>query len=112
MNSFKFKLIKTYDNGFQYSINTALFSLYILKYIFVIFFLISSYGINLENLEEDEYSDNGIIRCMVQSFYVGNQNISYIVSGQYGRSVPDKYLYHVSADNKIHMLQTYAGTTV
>ena len=74
--------------------------------------MISSYGINLENLEEDKYSNNGIIRCMVQSLYVGNQNVSYIVSGQYGRSVPDKSLYHVSADNKIHMLQTYAGTKV
>ena len=42
------------------------------------------------------------------SSYVGNQNASFIVKGL-GRSVANKAIKHVSADNKIYMFQTYAG---
>ena len=61
---------------------------------------------------DSEYSNNGRITCNITSSFVGNQNASYIVEGEYGRSVAGKDIRHVSWDQHIYMFQTYAGKVV
>ena len=65
----------------------------------------SRYGINLDS----ETAVTGNFTCKVDSSYVGNQNISFILNGAYGRSAADPNAVHVSADDRLYMYQTYAG---
>ncbi len=63
-----------------------------------------SYGLTLDH----ESSDWGDITCLMTSSYVGNQNASFIVKGEFGRSVEELDARRVSADDRIYMIQTYA----
>ncbi|XP_040210574.1 fibrocystin-L-like [Rana temporaria] len=66
------------------------------------------YGLQLDNPN----SDYGSIICHSTSTYVGHHNISFILDGSYGRSLPSLSTYYVSALNKISMFQTYTEITV
>uniref|UniRef100_UPI00089DC9B0 fibrocystin-L-like n=1 Tax=Ciona intestinalis TaxID=7719 RepID=UPI00089DC9B0 len=67
------------------------------------------YGISLEGAEGE--SNWGSLTCKIRSKYVGNQNFSFIVNEGFGRSRPYSSTKHLSADNRIYMLQTYAVVT-
>ncbi|XP_026156055.1 fibrocystin-L-like [Mastacembelus armatus] len=62
------------------------------------------YGLRLEYVN----SEWGYMSCKMTGTYVGHHNLSYILDGEYGRSLPEKYLYRVSASAKLSMFQTYA----
>jgi len=61
-------------------------------------------------LDNDGESNWGTLACKVDSQFVGNQNVSFIVTGDHGRSLPYPSTFHVSALDKIYMFQTFAGT--
>lgn len=63
------------------------------------------YGVSLNS----ENSNDGRITCNITSSFVGNQNASFIIEGEYGRSIASKDIRHVSWDQHIYMFQTYAG---
>ncbi|XP_073714826.1 fibrocystin-L [Misgurnus anguillicaudatus] len=63
------------------------------------------YGLKL-----DDYT-YGSMSCRMTGTYVGHHNFSYILDGEYGRSLPDFELFSVSALNKLAMFQTYAEVT-
>ncbi|XP_036421459.1 fibrocystin-L-like [Colossoma macropomum] len=65
------------------------------------------YGLRLDYM----YSDWGSMSCKMTGTYVGHHNFSYILDGEFGRSLPDFQVYSVSALNKISMFQTYAEVT-
>uniref|UniRef100_A0AAR2IPV4 Polycystic kidney and hepatic disease 1 (autosomal recessive)-like 1 n=1 Tax=Pygocentrus nattereri TaxID=42514 RepID=A0AAR2IPV4_PYGNA len=65
------------------------------------------YGLRLDYM----YSDWGSMSCKMTGTYVGHHNFSYIIDGEFGRSLPDFQVYSVSALNKISMFQTYAEVT-
>ncbi|XP_065144791.1 fibrocystin-L-like [Paramisgurnus dabryanus] len=65
------------------------------------------YGLKLEY----EGSRWGYMSCKMTGTYVGHHNLSYILDGAYGRSLPDLELLRVSALNKLAMFQTYAEVT-
>ncbi|XP_053349466.1 PKHD1 like 1, tandem duplicate 1 [Clarias gariepinus] len=65
------------------------------------------YGLTLDS----NTSDWGYMSCKVTGTYVGHHNLSYILDSEYGRSLPDFGVYHVSALNKLSMFQTYAEVT-
>ncbi|XP_056597030.1 fibrocystin-L-like [Triplophysa dalaica] len=56
-------------------------------------------------------SEWGYMSCKMTGTYVGHHNLSYILDGEFGRSLPDFGLFSVSALNKIAMFQTYAEVT-
>ncbi|KAG7245884.1 hypothetical protein CRUP_030010, partial [Coryphaenoides rupestris] len=53
----------------------------------------------------------GHMSCRMTGGYVGHHNISYILDGQFGRSLPYKSQYTISALNRLAMFQTYAEVT-
>ncbi|NP_001123871.1 PKHD1 like 1, tandem duplicate 2 isoform 1 precursor [Danio rerio] len=63
------------------------------------------YGLKLDNGEW------GYMSCKMTGTYIGHHNFSYIVSGEYGRSLPDFGVFSISALNKLAMFQTYAEVT-
>uniref|UniRef100_A0A3Q3K5H6 Polycystic kidney and hepatic disease 1 (autosomal recessive)-like 1 n=1 Tax=Monopterus albus TaxID=43700 RepID=A0A3Q3K5H6_MONAL len=64
------------------------------------------------NLHLDyETSEWGYMSCKMTGTYVGHHNFSYILDNEYGRSLPDKKLYWVSALGKLSMFQTFAEVT-
>nr|XP_055075552.1 fibrocystin-L-like [Misgurnus anguillicaudatus] len=65
------------------------------------------YGLKLDY----KYSRWGYMSCKMTGTYVGHHNLSYILDGGYGRSLPDLELFSVSALNKLAMFQTYAEVT-
>ncbi|XP_037651430.1 PKHD1 like 1, tandem duplicate 1 [Sebastes umbrosus] len=66
----------------------------------------------LYNLRVDSESSSwGDMSCKMTGTYVGHHNFSYIVNNEYGRSMPYKSLYRVSAANTLAMFQTYAEVT-
>ncbi|KAM3595703.1 uncharacterized protein V6R79_001361 [Siganus canaliculatus] len=66
----------------------------------------------LYNLKLDsETSHWGHMSCRMTGTYVGHHNLSYILDNEFGRSLPDKKLYRVSALNKLAMYQTHAEVT-
>ncbi|KAK2830693.1 hypothetical protein Q5P01_018624 [Channa striata] len=66
----------------------------------------------LYNLQLDyQYSEWGSMSCKMTGTYVGHQNFSYILDADYGRSLPDKHLYRVSALGKLSMFQSFAEVT-
>uniref|UniRef100_H2Y4C5 G8 domain-containing protein n=1 Tax=Ciona savignyi TaxID=51511 RepID=H2Y4C5_CIOSA len=58
-----------------------------------------------------ETSVYGTFHCKTQGTFVGYSNMSFIITGIYGRSVASKSLYKVSATDTVHMIQTYADVT-
>ncbi|XP_050924319.1 LOW QUALITY PROTEIN: PKHD1 like 1, tandem duplicate 1 [Lates calcarifer] len=67
---------------------------------------------DLYNLQLDsETSRWGYMSCKMTGTYVGHHNLSYILDSDYGRSLPDKNLYRVSALGKLSMFQTFAEVT-
>ncbi|XP_064639845.1 fibrocystin-L-like [Lineus longissimus] len=50
----------------------------------------------------------GHVKCKLGGTYVGNINASFIIEGQFGRSLPDLQVLQVTAQNKISMFQTFA----
>ena len=72
--------------------------------------IIFRYGIDL-NINSNGNGDTGSFSCKMSGSYVGNSNVSYIISSEFGRSIVNNQdLLRVSAQNKIAMFQTYAGT--
>ncbi|XP_053190049.1 fibrocystin-L-like [Scomber japonicus] len=66
----------------------------------------------LYNLQLDtESAWWGHMSCKPTGTYVGHHNFSYILDSEFGRSLPDKNLYRVSALGKLSMFQTYAEVT-
>uniref|UniRef100_UPI003AACF14E PKHD1 like 1, tandem duplicate 1 n=1 Tax=Centroberyx gerrardi TaxID=166262 RepID=UPI003AACF14E len=65
------------------------------------------YGLRLDT----ESSHWGYMSCRMTGTYVGHHNLSYILDSEYGRSLPEKKLYRVSALNKLSMFQTFAEVT-
>ncbi|XP_057211103.1 fibrocystin-L-like [Triplophysa rosa] len=65
------------------------------------------YGLKLDY----ERGSWGYMSCKMTGTYVGHHNLSYILDGEYGRSLPDQRLFSVSALNKLAMFQTYAEVT-
>ncbi|KAM3858592.1 fibrocystin-L-like [Diretmus argenteus] len=65
------------------------------------------YGLRLDS----ETSHWGYMSCKMTGTYVGHHNLSYILDSEYGRSLPEKKLYRVSALNKLSMFQTFAEVT-
>ncbi|KAI7798962.1 putative fibrocystin-L [Triplophysa rosa] len=65
------------------------------------------YGLKLDY----ERGDWGYMSCKMTGTYVGHHNLSYILGGEYGRSLPDQRVFTVSALNKLAMFQTYAEVT-
>ncbi|CAG2205079.1 unnamed protein product [Mytilus edulis] len=66
------------------------------------------HGLELDN---DGSSTNGYMKCLTKGTFVGNTNASFILEGQYGRSMPDADLLRVSSKDDIYMFQTYAKVT-
>ncbi|XP_029299003.1 LOW QUALITY PROTEIN: PKHD1 like 1, tandem duplicate 1 [Cottoperca gobio] len=64
---------------------------------------------NLQLNSETSYWGN--MTCKMTGTYVGHHNLSYILDDRFGRSLPDKKLYRVSASGKLSMFQTYAEVT-
>ncbi|XP_063307204.1 fibrocystin-L-like [Pelobates fuscus] len=62
------------------------------------------YGLSLDSTS----TDFGTMICLATGTYVGQQNISFIVDSNFGRSLPLISNYFVSSNNKITMFQTYA----
>ncbi|XP_048777455.2 fibrocystin-L-like isoform X3 [Ostrea edulis] len=62
------------------------------------------FGIGLNS----ETSLKGYFTCQTTGTYVTNGNISYIVEGQFGRSLPVNDVLKYSGNNVIQMFQTYA----
>ncbi|CAL8373451.1 unnamed protein product [Boreogadus saida] len=60
---------------------------------------------------DSEHSWWGYMSCRMTGTYVGHHNLSYILDADYGRSLPDKNLFRISAGNKLSMFQTYAEVT-
>ncbi|XP_074659740.1 fibrocystin-L-like [Tubulanus polymorphus] len=60
----------------------------------------TSYGIQITGYEY------GTLKCKMEGSFVGSQNVSFIVSGSYGRSAKPKMQLHPG--NKLGMLLTYA----
>ncbi|XP_056106663.1 fibrocystin-L-like [Rhinichthys klamathensis goyatoka] len=58
-----------------------------------------------------ESSQWGYMSCKMTGTYVGHHNLSYIIDGQFGRSLPDFGVFSISALNKLAMFQTYAEVT-
>ncbi|XP_076438595.1 fibrocystin-L-like [Babylonia areolata] len=67
------------------------------------------YGLNLYNDTDGNAGDEGYFKCKPDNDYIGNYNVSFIVEGKYGRSLPDPTLLHVHATGKqkIGMYQMY-----
>ncbi|XP_019729703.1 PKHD1 like 1, tandem duplicate 1 [Hippocampus comes] len=66
----------------------------------------------LYNLRLDsETSVWGYMSCKMTGTYVGHHNMSYILDANYGRSLPDKNLFKVSATGHLGMFQTFAEVT-
>ncbi|KAI7798957.1 putative fibrocystin-L, partial [Triplophysa rosa] len=65
------------------------------------------YGLKLDSGS----GDWGDMSCKMTGTYVGHHNLSYILDGEYGRSLPDLGVFSVSALNKIAMFQTYTEVT-
>ncbi|XP_044027924.1 LOW QUALITY PROTEIN: PKHD1 like 1, tandem duplicate 1 [Siniperca chuatsi] len=66
----------------------------------------------LYNLRLDSESSYwGYMSCKMTGTYVGHHNLSYILDDEFGRSLPDKNLYRVSALGKLSMFQTFAEVT-
>lgn len=65
------------------------------------------FGVTLDGVEGE--SVWGDMTCRMQGSLVGNQNVSFIVNEDYGRSLSFNYMYLLSQSNKLYMLQTYAG---
>ncbi|KAM9824037.1 PKHD1 like 1, tandem duplicate 1 [Neosynchiropus ocellatus] len=57
---------------------------------------------------DSEKSHHGFVTCMITGTYVGAQNLSYILDGLYGRSLPDKASFKIFTNDKLAMFQTYA----
>uniref|UniRef100_A0A4W4EJY7 Polycystic kidney and hepatic disease 1 (autosomal recessive)-like 1 n=1 Tax=Electrophorus electricus TaxID=8005 RepID=A0A4W4EJY7_ELEEL len=49
--------------------------------------------------------------CEILQSGIRHHNLSYILDSEFGRSLPDFDVYHVSALNKLAMFQTYAEVT-
>ena len=56
-----------------------------------------------------ETANEGQVTCKIDSSFVGNQNVSFIINGEFGRSLQDRSVMLVSRDGRIYNLQTYAG---
>lgn len=66
------------------------------------------HGLELDN---DGTSKYGYMKCLMKGTYVGNTNASFILEGEYGRSMPDSSLLRVASNDQIYMFQTYAEVT-
>ncbi|XP_062574409.1 fibrocystin-L-like [Saccostrea cucullata] len=64
------------------------------------------YGKALNN----ENTWNGYMKCKMNGKFVGNQNVSYIISGSFGRSCRPKSLL-LSRTKQLYLFQTYAEVT-
>ncbi|XP_061122944.1 PKHD1 like 1, tandem duplicate 1 [Syngnathus typhle] len=53
----------------------------------------------------------GHMSCKTTGTYVGHHNMSYILDSNYGRSLPEKKLFKVSAQGQLAMFQTFAEVT-
>lgn len=53
----------------------------------------------------------GYMNCKLQGTFVGSFNISFLISGSFGRSLPKRELLKVSTAGKIYLFQTYAEIT-
>uniref|UniRef100_UPI0037E8D1AF fibrocystin-L-like n=1 Tax=Semicossyphus pulcher TaxID=241346 RepID=UPI0037E8D1AF len=53
----------------------------------------------------------GSMSCRMTGTYVGHHNLSYILSGEFGRSSPEKLMNRASPTGKLAMFQTYAEVT-
>ncbi|KAJ8273405.1 hypothetical protein GJAV_G00101260 [Gymnothorax javanicus] len=62
------------------------------------------YGLTLD-AEESQF---GTLTCKMTGTYIGHHNMSYILDGRYGRSLPSKSVFSVYSLNKLSMFQTYA----
>ncbi|CAL8298854.1 unnamed protein product [Lota lota] len=60
---------------------------------------------------DSESSWWGRMSCRITGTYVGHHNLSYIIDADFGRSLADKSLYKISAEDKLAMFQTYAEVT-
>ncbi|XP_054461971.1 PKHD1 like 1, tandem duplicate 1 [Anoplopoma fimbria] len=60
---------------------------------------------------DSESSTWGYMSCKMTGTYVGHHNLSYILDDEFGRSLPDKKLFRVSASGKLSMFQTFAEVT-
>ncbi|XP_071356429.1 PKHD1 like 1, tandem duplicate 1 [Trachinotus anak] len=58
-----------------------------------------------------ESSWSGHMSCKMTGTYVGHHNLTYILDNEFGRSLPEKNLYRVSALGKLSMFQTFAEVT-
>ncbi|XP_069115226.1 fibrocystin-L-like [Argopecten irradians] len=67
---------------------------------------------DLHGIQVDS-SNNGFIKCRIPETgpKIGNINASFLISHEYGRSLPNSDLYRVSHNGQIHMFQTYAEVT-
>ncbi|KAL5019598.1 hypothetical protein ScPMuIL_002490 [Solemya velum] len=59
----------------------------------------------------DASEKQGCITCKIQDYFVGNLEASIIVSGEYGRSLPDHKLWYGRSNEKLSMFQTYPEIT-
>ncbi|XP_061682368.1 PKHD1 like 1, tandem duplicate 1 [Syngnathoides biaculeatus] len=57
---------------------------------------------------DSETSDWGFMSCKMTGTYVGHHNMTYILDGNYGRSLTEKNLLRVSGQGQICMFQTFA----
>ena len=65
------------------------------------------YRISLDG--EEGQSIEGDFDCLIESSFVGYQNLSFIVDQDYGRSLALVQTTRVSWTNLIYMIETYAG---
>ncbi|KAK7468036.1 hypothetical protein BaRGS_00036740, partial [Batillaria attramentaria] len=63
------------------------------------------YGLEL-TLDSNGNGDDGFFKCVPDNEYIGNYNVSFIVEGAYGRSLPESTLLHVHT-NGVGMYQMY-----
>ncbi|XP_061168814.1 fibrocystin-L-like [Saccostrea echinata] len=59
---------------------------------------------------ENTWDWNGYMKCKMNGKFVGNQNVSYIISGSFGRSCRPNTLF-LSRTKQLYLFQTYAEVT-
>ncbi|CAE1288594.1 unnamed protein product [Acanthosepion pharaonis] len=69
----------------------------------------------LKDLENDKFYGIGMtnynwgyMNCKLQGRFIGSFNVSFLISGRFGRSLPKADLLKVSSGGKIYLFQTYA----
>lgn len=66
------------------------------------------YGVYLNDIFS---GGDGGFKCKLGGSYVGNQNFTYMVDGEYGRSKTDKSMKRIGPNGHLYDVQTYAVIT-